>query len=245
MPVAIVTGAGTGVGQAAAEALLGAGYRVALAGRRTEPLEEVAARWPESTLVQSTDVGDEDQVKALFQATIARFGRVDLLFNNAGSGAPPVPLEELTLAQWQAVVDANLTGSFLCTREAFRVMKSQDPPGGRIINNGSISAHVPRPNSAPYTSTKHGVTGLTRSTILDGRACGITCGQIDIGNAETPMTQRMKKGVLQPDGETRVEPVMDVRHVADAVLYMAGLSPDANVPFLTVMANGMPFIGRG
>ena len=245
MPVAIVTGAGTGVGQAVAEALLGAGYKVALAGRRAEPLEELAARWPESTLAQSTDVGDEAQVKALFEAVAARFGRVDLLFNNAGSGAPPVPLEELSLAQWQAVVDANLTGSFLCTREAFRAMKSQDPPGGRIVNNGSISAHVPRPNSAPYTATKHGVTGLTRSTILDGRAFGITCGQIDIGNAETPMTQRMKKGVLQPDGSTKVEPVMDVRHVADAVLYMAGLSPDANVPFLTVMANGMPFIGRG
>ena len=245
MPVAIVTGAGTGVGQAAAEALLGAGYRVALAGRRTEPLEEVAARWPDSTLARSTDVGDEAQVKALFEAVVARFGRLDLLFNNAGFGAPPVPLEELSLAQWQAVVNANLTGSFLCTREAFRVMKSQDPPGGRIINNGSISAHVPRPNSAPYTSTKHGVTGLTRSTILDGRAFGITCGQIDIGNAETPMTQRMHKGVLQPDGSTKVEPTMDVRHVADAVLYMAGLSPDANVPFLTVMANGMPFIGRG
>ncbi|MCY3753865.1 MAG: SDR family NAD(P)-dependent oxidoreductase [Alphaproteobacteria bacterium] len=245
MPVAIVTGAGTGVGQAAAEALLGAGYQVALAGRRTEPLKEVAAHWPESTLARSTDVGDEAQVKALFEAVVARFGRLDLLFNNAGFGAPPVPLEELSLAQWQAVVDANLTGSFLCTREAFRVMKSQDPPGGRIINNGSISAHVPRPNSAPYTSTKHGVTGLTRSTILDGRAFGITCGQIDIGNAETPMTQRMHKGVLQPDGSTKVEPTMDVRHVADAVLYMAGLSPDANVPFLTVMANGMPFIGRG
>ena len=245
MPVAIVTGAGTGVGQAASEALLGAGYQVALAGRRTEPLEEVAARWPDAALVQSTDVGSEAQVKALFEAVVARFGRLDLLFNNAGSGAPPVPLEELSLAQWQAVVDANLTGSFLCTREAFRVMKSQDPPGGRIINNGSISAHVPRPNSAPYTSTKHGVTGLTRSTILDGRAFGITCGQIDIGNAETPMTQRMHKGVLQPDGSTKVEPTMDVRHVADAVLYMAGLSPDANVPFLTVMANGMPFIGRG
>ena len=245
MPVAIVTGAGTGVGQAVAEALLGAGYKVALAGRRAEPLEELAARWPESTLAQSTDVGDEAQVKALFEAVVARFGRVDLLFNNAGSGAPPVPLEDLSLAQWQAVVDANLTGSFLCTREAFRAMKAQDPPGGRIVNNGSISAHVPRPNSAPYTATKHGVTGLTRSTILDGRAFGITCGQIDIGNAETPMTQRMKKGVLQPDGSTKVEPVMDVRHVADAVLYMAGLSPDANVPFLTVMANGMPFIGRG
>ena len=224
MPVAIVTGAGTGVGQAAAEALLGAGYKVALAGRRTEPLEEVAARWPDSTLVQSTDVGDEAQVRALFDATVQRFGHVDLLFNNAGTGAPPVPLEELTLAQWQTVVDANLTGSFLCTREAFRVMKAQNPPGGRIVNNGSISAHVPRPNSAPYTSTKHGVTGLTRSTILDGRRFGITCGQIDIGNAETPMTQRMKKGVLQPDGSTKVEPVMDVRHVADAVLYMASLS---------------------
>ncbi len=245
MPVAIVTGAGTGVGQAASEALLGAGYEVALAGRRTAPLEAVAARWPERTLVQAADVGSEAQVKALFDAAVARFGRVDLLFNNAGTGAPPVPLEELTLAQWQAVVDANLTGSFLCTREAFRVMKAQDPPGGRIVNNGSISAHAPRPNSAPYTATKHGVTGLTRSTILDGRGFGITCGQIDIGNAETPMTQRMKKGVLQPDGTTKVEPVMDVRHVAEAVLYMAGLSPDANVPFLTVMANGMPFIGRG
>ncbi|MCY4318915.1 MAG: SDR family NAD(P)-dependent oxidoreductase [Alphaproteobacteria bacterium] len=245
MPVAIVTGAGTGVGQAAAEALLGVGYQVALAGRRIEPLEQVAARWRERVLVQSTDVGDEVQVKALFEATIAQFGRLDLLFNNAGAGAPPVPLEDLPLTQWQAVVNTNLTGTFLCTREAFRVMKSQDPPGGRIINNGSISAHVPRPNSAPYTATKHAVTGLTRSTILDGRSVGITCGQIDIGNAETPMTQRMKKGVLQPDGSTKVEPVMDVRHVADAVLYMAGLSPDANVPFLTVMANGMPFIGRG
>ena len=245
MPVAIVTGAGTGVGQAAAEALLGAGYDAVLAGRRTGPLEEVAARWPERTLVRATDVGNEAQVKALFDAAVARFVRVDLLFNNAGTGAPPVPLEELTLAQWQAVVDANLTGSFLCTREAFRVMKAQDPSGGRIINNGSISAHVPRPNSAPYTATKHGVTGLTRSTILDGRSCGIACGQIDIGNAETPMTQRMKKGVLQPDGSTKIEPVMDVRHVADAVLYMASLPPDANVPFLTVMANGMPFIGRG
>ncbi len=245
MPVAIVTGAGTGVGQAAAEALLGVGYQVVLAGRRIEPLEQVAARWRERVLVQSTDVGDEAQVKALFEATIAQFGRLDLLFNNAGAGAPPVPLEDLPLTQWQAVVNTNLTGTFLCTREAFRVMKSQDPPGGRIINNGSISAHVPRPNSAPYTATKHGVTGLTRSTILDGRSVGITCGQIDIGNAETPMTQRMKKGILQPDGSTKVEPVMDVRHVADAVLYMAGLSPDANVPFLTVMANGMPFIGRG
>ncbi len=245
MPVALVTGAGSGVGQAVAEALLDAGYEVALAGRRVEPLEAVAARAPDRALAHSCDVGDEAQVKALFQALGARFGRLDLLFNNAGFGAPPVPLEELTLAQWQAVVDANLTGSFLCTREAFRMMKAQAPRGGRIVNNGSISAHVPRPNSAPYTATKHGVTGLTRSTILDGRDFDIACGQIDIGNAETPMTQRMKKGVLQPDGSTRVEPVMDVRHVAAAVLYMASLPLDANVPFLTVMANGMPFIGRG
>ena len=245
MPVAIVTGAGTGVGRAAVEALLDAGYGVTLAGRRREPLEEVAARKSDMALVHPCDVGDEAAVRALFDATTERFGRLDLLFNNAGTGAPPVPLEQLTLEQWRTVVDANLTGSFLCTREAFRIMKSQDPSGGRIINNGSISAHVPRPNSAPYTATKHAVTGLTRSTILDGRAFGIACGQIDIGNAATPMTERMKAGVLQPDGSTRAEPTMDVAHVARAVVYMASLPPDANVPFLTVMANGMPFIGRG
>ena len=245
MPVAIVTGAGTGVGRAAVEALLDAGYGVTLAGRRRTPLEEVAARKPDMALAHPCDVGDEAAVGALFEATVERFGRLDLLFNNAGTGAPPVPLEELTLEQWRTVVDANLTGSFLCTREAFRIMKSQDPRGGRIINNGSISAHVPRPNSAPYTATKHAVTGLTRSTILDGRAFGITCGQIDIGNAATPMTERMKAGVPQADGSTRVEPTMDVAHVARAVAYMASLPPDANVPFLTVMANGMPFIGRG
>ena len=245
MPVAIVTGAGTGVGKAAAEALLEAGYDVALAGRRAEPLEAVAAGRPERTLAYPADVTDEESVKALFAATVERFGRLDLLFNNAGTGAPPVPLETLELAQWQAVVDVNLTASFLCTREAFRVMKAQTPRGGRIVNNGSISAHVPRPNSAPYTATKHAVTGLTRATVLDGRSCGIACGQIDIGNAETPMTRRMSEGVLQPDGSTRPEPVMDPRHVGAALVYMASLPLDANVPFLTVMANGMPYIGRG
>jgi len=231
-----------------AQRLAAASMRVVAADIEEPPLNETVAAirdmCGEATAV-ACDVSPWTSVERLRQATDDTYGPADVLFNNAGTGAPPAPLEELTLAQWQAVVDANLTGSFLCTREAFRVMKAQRPSGGRIINNGSISAHVPRPNSAPYTATKHGVTGLTRSTILDGRRCGITCGQIDIGNAETPMTQRMKQGVLQPDGSTMAEPVMDVRHVADAVLYMARLPPDANVPFLTVMANGMPFIGRG
>jgi NAD(P)-dependent dehydrogenase (short-subunit alcohol dehydrogenase family) len=221
---------------------------VALAGRRKEPLEETVAEAKSSgsrALVVPTDVGDPAAVRALFARTTEAFGRLDLLFNNAGIGAPPVPLEELTYEQWKAVVDINLTGAFLCTQEAFRIMKSQQPRGGRIINNGSISAHAPRPNSAPYTSTKHAITGLTKSTALDGRKYDIACGQIDIGNAETPLTARMKQGVPQANGSIAVEPTMDVRHVARAVVYMASLPLDANVQFLTVMATKMPFVGRG
>ena len=246
--VAVVTGAGTGIGKHAALALLEEGYAVALAGRRKEPLEETAAEAKSSgsrALVVPTDVGDPAAVRALFARTMEAFGRLDLLFNNAGIGAPPVPLEDLTYEQWKSVVDINLTGAFLCTQEAFRIMKSQQPRGGRIINNGSISAHAPRPNSAPYTSTKHAITGLTKSTALDGRKHDIACGQIDIGNAETPLTARMKKGVPQANGSTAVEPTMDVRHVARAVVYMASLPLDANVQFLTVMATKMPFVGRG
>jgi NAD(P)-dependent dehydrogenase (short-subunit alcohol dehydrogenase family) len=244
--VAIVTGAGTGIGRAAALALSQDGYSVVLAGRRRDLLDTVAKEAKHSrTLVVPTDVGDPASVRALFAQTQEAFGRLDLLFNNAGTGAPPVPLEELTYEQWKAVVDTNLTGAFLCTQEAFKIMKSQEPRGGRIINNGSISAHVPRPNSAPYTSTKHAITGLTRSTSLDGRKYDIACGQIDIGNAATPMTERMKKGVPQPNGSTAVEPTMDVEHVGRAIVYMASLPLDANVQFLTVMATKMPFIGRG
>jgi|SRR3989454_122063 len=246
--VAVVTGAGTGIGKHAALALLEEGYAVALAGRRKDPLEETAAEAKASgsrALVVPTDVGDPLAVRALFARTTEAFGRLDLLFNNAGIGAPPVPLEDLTYEQWKAVVDINLTGAFLCTQEAFRIMKSQQPRGGRIINNGSISAHAPRPNSAPYTSTKHAITGLTKSTALDGRKYDIACGQIDIGNAETPLTARMKKGVPQANGSIAVEPTMDVRHVARAVVYMASLPLDANVQFLTVMATKMPFVGRG
>jgi NAD(P)-dependent dehydrogenase (short-subunit alcohol dehydrogenase family) len=246
--VAIVTGAGSGIGKAAALALLGEGYAVVLAGRRKEPLEETAGAVTSSgarTLVVPTDVGDPASVRALFATTKETFGRLDVLFNNAGHGAPAVPLEDLTYEQWKGVVDANLTGAFLCTQEAFKIMKSQEPRGGRIINNGSISAHVPRPNSAPYTATKHGITGLTRSTSLDGRKYDIACGQIDIGNAETPMTARMKKGVLQAHGPVAVEPTMDVQHVARAVVFMANLPLDANVQFMTIMATKMPFIGRG
>jgi len=246
--VAVVTGAGTGIGKHAALALLEEGYAVALAGRRKEPLEETVAEAKSSgsrALVVPTDVGDPAAVRALFARTTEAFGRLDLLFNNAGIGAPPVPLEDLTYEQWKAVVDINLTGAFLCTQEAFRIMKSQQPRGGRIINNGSISAHAPRPNSAPYTSTKHAITGLTKSTALDGRKYDIACGQIDIGNAETPLTARMKKGVPQANGSIAVEPTMDVRHVARAVVYMASLPLDANVQFLTVMATKMPFVGRG
>jgi NAD(P)-dependent dehydrogenase (short-subunit alcohol dehydrogenase family) len=246
--VAIVTGAGTGVGRAVALALLQDGYSVVLAGRRQEPLEATAqgitGREPR-TLVAPTDVTDPSSVKHLFARTKEAFGRLDLLFNNAGIGAPSVPLEDLTYAQWKAVVETNLSGVFLCTQEAFRLMKSQDPRGGRIINNGSISAHNPRPNSAPYTATKHAITGLTKSASLDGRKYDIACGQIDIGNAATEMTARMVEGVMQADGSIRVEPRMDPQHVARAVVYMASLPLDANVQFLTVMATKMPFIGRG
>ncbi len=246
MKVAVVTGAGSGVGRATAVTLGARGYAVALAGRRRAALEETAALMDAArTLVVSADVADQAAVRALFAAARDAFGRVDLLFNNAGMGAPKVPLEELSLQDWQRVVDTNLTGSFLCTREAFRIMKAQRPAGGRIINNGSISAHVPRPDSAPYTATKHAITGLTKATALDGRAFDITCGQIDIGNAATPMTERMAEGVAQANGATMAEPTMDVQHVADAVLYMAGLPLTANVPFLTVMATRMPYIGRG
>ncbi len=246
--VAIVTGAGTGVGKATALALLENGYSVTLAGRRIERLEmTVAEAGPAAsrTLVVPTDVGNPDAVRALFAGTQERFGRLDLLFNNAGTGAPPVPLEDLTYDQWKSVVDTNLTGAFLCTQQAFRLMKSQDPMGGRIINNGSISAQVPRPNSAPYTATKHAITGLTRSTSLDGRKYDIACGQIDIGNAETEMTGVIKTGILQPNGSTMPEATMDVDNVARAVVYMASLPLDANVQFMTVMATKMPFIGRG
>lgn len=245
--VAIVTGGGSGVGKYTAFALLRDGYAVAVAGRRVEALESTVSEAPSGSQVLAVpaDVTDEDSVAALFAKTTETFGRLDLLFNNAGIGAPPVALEELTFEQWTSVVNVNLTGSFLCTREAFRVMKAQTPMGGRIINNGSISAHVPRPNSSPYTSTKHAITGLTRSTSLDGRKYDIACGQIDIGNAVTPMTERMTDGVPQANGTTVVEPRMDVNHVGDAVVYMGSLPLDANVQFLTVMATKMPYIGRG
>jgi len=246
--VAVVTGAGTGIGKAVSMALLRAGYRVALAGRRPAPLEQVIAEAaPPSGAAAAlpTDVGDPASVAALFARVRETFGRLDLLFNNAGIGAPAVNLEDLSFEQWKSVVDINLTGAFLCTQEAFRLMKSQDPRGGRIINNGSISAHAPRPNSAPYTATKHAITGLTKSTSLDGRKYDIACGQIDIGNAMTDLAARMAKGVPQANGQIAVEPLMDVAHVASSVLYMASLPLDANVQFLTVMATKMPFVGRG
>ena len=243
--VALVTGAGTGVGRSAALALLRHGWSVVLSGRRREPLDEVAAQGEGRTLAVPTDITDPAAVEALFARTRERFGRLDLLFNNAGTGAPAVPIEELTLAQWRLVVDTNLTGLFLCTQGAFRIMKDQDPRGGRIINNGSISAHAPRPLSIAYTSTKHAVTGLTKSTALDGRAYDIACGQIDIGNADTAMGGRMKAGVPQASGEVRPEAVMDVEVVGNAVLHMASLPLDANVLFMTVMATKMPFVGRG
>jgi len=246
--IAIVTGAGSGVGKAAAHGLLNDGWSVVFAGRRKEMLESAIAESNvarDRTLAVSADVGKPEQVKALFAAVKKRFGRLDLLFNNAGTGAPPVPLEDLTVEQWRTVVDANLNGVFYCTQEAFRLMKNQTPRGGRIINNGSISAHTPRPNSSPYTSTKHAVTGLTKAANLDGRKFDIAVGQIDIGNAATPMTARMANGVLQPDGSTRVEPTMDVTNVAKAIVYMANATPEANVMFLTVMATNMPFAGRG
>ncbi|MFG1480762.1 SDR family oxidoreductase [Xanthobacter sp. V4C-4] len=244
--VAIVTGAGSGIGRAVAVALAADGYGVAIAGRREAALAETAdAMGSPHTLAIVTDVTVPEQVQALFAAVKDKFGRLDLLFNNAGTGAPPVPLEDLSFSQWRAVVDTNLTGPFLCTQEAFRLMKDQNPRGGRIINNGSISSQAPRPFSAPYTATKHAISGLTKSTSLDGRAYDIACGQIDIGNADTAMASRMKAGILQADGSTAVEPVMDVAHVASAVLYMASLPLDANVQFMTVMATRMPFIGRG
>ncbi len=243
--IALVTGAGSGIGRASAVALAKAGWRVALAGRRPEELEATAAQAPGAMLAAPTDVADPEQVAALFARIEAEFGRLDLVFNNAGTGAPPVPLEDLDLAAWKRVVDINLTGAFLCTQHAFRIMKAQDPMGGRIINNGSISAHSPRPRSVAYTAPKHAITGLTRSTSLDGRAYDIACGQIDIGNAATEMTARMAKGVPQADGTMAVEPTMDVQAVADAVVYMAGLPLSANVQFMTVMATKMPFVGRG
>jgi NAD(P)-dependent dehydrogenase (short-subunit alcohol dehydrogenase family) len=247
--VALVTGAGSGIGRAVALGLMEAGYATALAGRRREPLEETAGagatRFGARTLVVPTDVGDPESVRALFARTKETFGRLDVLFNNAGTGAPAIPLEDLTYEQWKKVVDANLTGVFLCTQEAFKIMKEQEPRGGRIINNGSISAHAPRPFSSPYTATKHAVTGLTKSAALDGRRYDIAVGQIDIGNAVTPMTERMTGGVPQADGSMRPEPRMDVRHVANAVVHMASLPLDANVLFMTVMATKMPFVGRG
>ncbi len=245
--VAVVTGAGTGVGRAAALALLGDGYCVALAGRRAEPLHQTAADSGagDRALPVPADVTRPEAVRALFDAAVARWGRVDVLFNNAGLNVPNVPLDSLTFEQWRTVVDVNLTGVFLCTQEAFRVMKAQRPQGGRIINNGSISAHVPRPHSAPYTATKHAVTGLTKSTSLDGRPFDIACGQIDIGNAVTAMASRMAHGVPQADGTVRPEPLIDVAHVGRAVLHMANLPLDVNVFSMTIMATKMPFVGRG
>jgi len=246
--IAIVTGAGSGIGKAVAHAFLGAGYAVALSGRRRDVLEAAVAEAgvpADRTLVVPADVGKADDVHSLFEATRERFGRLDVLFNNAGIGAKPVPMDELSVEDWKRVVDTNLNGAFYCTREAFCQMRHQDPMGGRIINNGSISAHVPRPYSAPYTATKHAITGLTRSTSLDGRRWNIACGQIDIGNAETPMTARMKEGLLQPSGQVEPEPTFDVAHVARAVLQMAELPLDANVQFMTIMATTMPYIGRG
>jgi NAD(P)-dependent dehydrogenase (short-subunit alcohol dehydrogenase family) len=246
--VALVTGAGSGIGRAVSLGMLEKGYTVVLAGRRKERLDAVAAEAGEHgarALTVAADVADPASVRELFDELRSAHGRLDVLFNNAGTSAPGVPLEDLTVDQWRAVVDVNLTGAFLCTQQAFRLMKAQTPRGGRIINNGSLAAHVPRPNSAPYAATKHGVTGLTRATSLDGRAHDIACSQIDIGNAETPMTARYPGGTLQADGEMRREPLLDIRHVVDAVLFMAGLPLDANVQFLTVMATKMPFIGRG
>ena len=246
--VAIVTGAGTGIGRDSSLRLLEEGYRVVLAGRRREPLEAVAAQSGSSgerTLVVPSDVGSHTSIRALFARCRKKFGRLDLLFNNAGIGATPKPLEDLSLEEWQAVVNTNLTGTFLCTQQAFTIMKNQTPRGGRIINNGSVSAQVPRPNSAPYTATKHAITGLTRSTALDGRKYDIACSQIDIGNAATPMTAKGKNGLPQPHGAVLVEPTMDADHVARAVVYIANLPLDANVQFMTVMATKMPYIGRG
>jgi NAD(P)-dependent dehydrogenase (short-subunit alcohol dehydrogenase family) len=241
--VAVVTGAGSGIGRDVARALLDAGYRVALAGRREEALRETLDG--RDGIVAPTDVSDPDAVRALFARVRDERGRVDLLFNNAGTFGTPTPIEDVAFEDWQTIVATNLTGAFLCAQEAFRAMKDQRPRGGRIVNNGSISAHVPRPNAVGYTATKHAITGLTRALSLEGRAYDIACGQIDIGNAATEMTAAIERGALQADGSTRAEPTMDARHVTDAVLYMAGLPLDANVQFLTVMATNMPYIGRG
>jgi NAD(P)-dependent dehydrogenase (short-subunit alcohol dehydrogenase family) len=246
--VAIVTGGGSGIGRAVALALAREGFSVAVAGRRPQPLEATVAEGVAAggeLLAVPADVTDPASVRALFARVRETFGRLDLLFNNAGQGAPAVPLEDLSYEQWRSVVDTNLTGAFLCTQEAFRIMKSQVPRGGRIINNGSISAHAPRPDSAPYTASKHGITGLTKSTALDGRRYDIACGQIDIGNAATEMTQRMAGGVPQANGTLAPEPTMDLEHVARAVVYMASLPLESNVLFMTVMATKMPFVGRG
>ena len=245
--VAIVTGAGTGIGKAAAVALLHAGYRVVLAGRRREPLEEAVGQVGEATraLVVPTDVTDPAAVHALFERTTDAFGRLDVLFNNAGTDAPAVSLEDVTYEDWTRVVGVNLTGLFLCTKEAFRIMKAQVPRGGRIINNGSLAAHVPRPHSAPYAASKHAVTGLTKATALDGRAYDIACTQIDIGNARTELAARTATGALQPDGTRIVEPMMDVAHVGRAIVYLAGLPLDVTVLSMNLMATKMPFVGRG
>ena len=246
--VAIITGAGTGIGKASAIALIKNGYNVVLAGRRAEPLEQAIAESGAAAgqaLAVPTDVGNPESVRNLFARAKQTYGRLDVLFNNAGIGAPAIPLEDLSFEQWKAVVDINLTGAFLCTQEAIRIMKDQTPRGGRIINNGSISAHAPRPNSAPYTATKHAISGLTKSTSLDGRKHDIACSQIDIGNAGTDMAARMARGVPQANGEIAIEPLMDVQHVASAVVYMAGLPLDANVQTMTIMATKMPFVGRG
>ena len=246
--VAIITGAGAGIGKATAKAFVNAGYRVVLAGRQFDKLEQAIVDIggnTENTLAQRCDVGDPESVKQLFDATQRQFGRLDVLFNNAGVSAPAVPIETLTYAQWQSVVDANLTGAFLCAQAAIKMMKSQNPQGGRIINNGSISAHAPRPMSAPYTATKHAITGLTKSIALDGRAYRIACSQIDIGNAATEMTERMAAGILQADGSTKVEPRMDVNHVAESVLQIAEMPLESNVLFMTIMATSMPYVGRG
>jgi NAD(P)-dependent dehydrogenase (short-subunit alcohol dehydrogenase family) len=246
--VALITGAGSGIGKASALALAEDGHDVALAGRRKEPLEAVAEQvrgLGRQALAVPTDVADPASVRSLFAKTRETFGRLDVLFNNAGVGAPAIPLEDLPFEKWQAVIDTILTGSFLCTQEAIKIMKAQQPMGGRIINNGSISAYAPRPNSAPYTSAKHAISGLTKSTALDGRKYDIACGQIDVGNAYTEMAARMKDGVMQADGSIKVEPLMDVENVARAVVFMASQPVDANVLFLTVMATKMPFVGRG
>lgn len=244
--IAIVTGAGSGIGRAVAIALFNDGWSIVLAGRREKQLIETAnACDVNRTLVVPTDINIPESVQHLFSQTIKTFGRLDLLFNNAGVNAPAKPFEELTLQDWQRVINTNLTGAFLCTQEAFKIMKHQDPKGGRIINNGSISAHVPRPHSAPYTASKHAVTGLTRSISLDGRAFNIACGQIDIGNASSEMTKKIEEGVLQADGSQKIEPTMKVEDVGRAVAFMASLQPDTNIPFLTIMANQMPYMGRG